>query len=119
MIKLLKIVLLFPFYLIADDFCIFKNVLITSKVNTYCVFEKSVGTFSFVSDSSKHNYEYNLEFDVMILTEYKIQIEDFINRNCQKKGITVKEVINFNYNEENYLTKVFIQCNNKYGKNNR
>ena len=55
----------------------------------------------------------------MILTEFKKEILNFLNENCQDDEINIKEVININRKTNNYITEVFLQCKNKYEKNYR
>ena len=119
MLKFFNIILLLPFYLAAGDFCINKNILLIKETSKYCDFHKTLGLFSFTSKLSNHKYQYNEKYNVMILTEFKKEILNFLNENCQDDEINIKEVININRKTNNYITEVFLQCKNKYEKNYR
>ena len=119
MLKLFKIILFVPLQLLAGEFCLNENILLIKEATKNCNFQKTLGLFSFSSDSSNHKYQYNEKYNVMILTEFKKEILNFIDKNCQKNEINIKEVINFNREQKNFLTEVFLQCKNKYEKNYR
>tara|TARA_B100000989_G_scaffold106416_1_gene77991 strand:- start:1401 stop:1766 length:366 start_codon:yes stop_codon:yes gene_type:complete len=119
MLKFLKIVLFLPLQLLAGEFCINKNILLNKETTKNCSFQKTLGLFSFSSKLSNHKYQYNEKYNVMILTKFKKEILNFIDKNCQKNEIIIKEVINFNREQNNYLTEVFLQCKHKYEKNYR
>ena len=119
MLKLCKIFLFLPLQLLAGEFCINKNILLNQETTKNCSFQKTLGLFSFSSKLSNHKYQYNERYKVMILTRFKKEILNFLDKNCRDNEITIKEVINFNREQKNYITEVFLQCRQKYEKNYR
>ena len=100
----------------AKDFCEENNILQDTKlkcINGQLLF----GSFSFYSKEGQQKYEYDNVLKIKYVKKYKKQILAYLKQKCDlNRDIKIKEITNFLHENNNYKTKVIINCVYKYGR---
>ena len=69
------------------------------------------GSFSFYSKEGQQKYEYDNDLKIKYVKKYKKQILTYLKQKCDlNRDIKIKEITNFLPENNNYKTKVIINC---------
>ncbi len=72
------------------------------------------GFFTFKSDISNLNYFKDNKFNLLIVSKYKNEILNYLEKYCRKQDVRLKEIINLDESKEKkFSVKVIITCRNK------
>ena len=99
----------------SKDFCIINNILSIKKNEIRCKNNQILtGFLTFKSDISNLNYSKDNSFNLLIISKYKNEILNYLEKYCRKQDVRLKEIINLDKSDEKkYSVKVIITCRNK------
>ena len=95
-----------------SNYCEIKDILTPNDSLLHCNEDQLVfGSFLFDSEDSNLLYTNNSDYNVKIINNFDKEIIFFLDNNCQKKGVKIKEIINLNDSlNDKYSIKVIISC---------
>ena len=97
--------------LTSKDYCSFNDILNLKKKVSCKNGNLIFGNFEFSSEYSNFEYDKIDDLKIKVLKKFKKEILSYINKNCDKKNIKIKEITNYVDSREDFSTKVIISCN--------
>ncbi|MBD74780.1 MAG: hypothetical protein CMM96_04770 [Rickettsiales bacterium] len=105
-------------FLTAEEFCKVNNIFKLDQVNIKCKSNNLLfGEFSFTAKDIDTNYILNKKYNLQILANYEKRIISYIDKYCKNNNsLRIKDIINYDKNNNLYNTKIIISCRFKNGK---
>ncbi|MAT32497.1 MAG: hypothetical protein CMP42_00850 [Rickettsiales bacterium] len=97
--------------LTSKEYCSFKDILNLRKKVSCNNGNLIFGNFEFSSKYRNFEYDKIDDLKIKVLKKFKKEILSYINKNCDKKNIKIKEITNYVDFREDFSTKVIISCN--------
>lgn len=101
----------FGFSLLAEDFCVIRNILDNNKQILDCNHKQLL--FGYIKFKSKQNnlkFSLNKELKEYVPSRYKSEILTFVRNNCYKKTLKIKTITNFNSKLDEYINEIIVEC---------
>ena len=98
---------------ISQDFCEIKNILKENQKIEDCKKNDLIfGKLNFESENMNFEYKYNIKYNVKLIKNFYLPINNFILEYCNKtKDIKVKDITNLNKGGNlKFKTQVIVSC---------
>ena len=104
----------FSFSLLAEDFCVIRNILDNNKQILDCNNKQLLfGYIKFKSKQKNLKFSFNKELKEYVPLRYKSDILTFVRNNCYKKSLKIKTITNFSSKSNEYTNEIIIECRYK------
>lgn len=104
----------FSFSLLAENFCVIRNILDNNKQILDCNDKQLLfGYMKFKSKQENLKFSFNTEVREYVPIRYKSGILNFVRNNCYKKSLKIKTITNFNSKLNEYINEIIIECRYK------
>lgn len=104
----------FSFSLLAENFCVIRNILDNNKQILDCNDKQLLfGYMKFKSKQENLKFSFNTEVREYVPFRYKSDILNFVRNNCYKKTLKIKTITNFNSKLNEYINEIIIECRYK------
>ena len=101
----------FSFSLLAEDFCVIRNILDNNKQILDCNNKQLLfGYIKFKSKQKNLKFSFNKELKEYVPLRYKSDILTFVRNNCYKKSLKIKTITNFYSKPDEYINEIIVEC---------
>lgn len=104
--------------MIAVEFCKVNNIFELDQENINCNNDDLLfGEFSFTAKNIDTKYNLNKKYNLQILANYEKRIVLYLDKYCKNNNsLRIKDIINYDKDDNLYSTKIIISCRFKNGK---